>query len=167
MIQSNKYDHNLFKVAQEVYHSLQVVLEFMDKGMKGLLTGDLSVYIIQQIQTSIEHFQRNLEDTQHEIEELLQKQISLEQFYNDNFAVGGIIEQSVMNTPTYEKYQNFEQYLVLMERSDWKKHVQLKDKNNYTTPVAMANVTSFINPELLSQAPVPAAAQDAKNQNIA
>lgn len=73
MIQSNKYDHNLFKVAQEVYHSLQVVLEFMDKGMKGLLTGDLSVYIIQQIQTSIEHFQRNLEDTQHEIEELLQK----------------------------------------------------------------------------------------------
>jgi hypothetical protein len=64
--------------------------------------------------------------------------------------VGGIIEQSVMNTPTYEKYQNFEQYLVLMERSDWKKHVQLKDKNNYTTPVAMANVTSFINPELLS-----------------
>jgi hypothetical protein len=78
MIQSNKYDHNLFKVAQEVYHSLQVVLEFMDKGMKGLLTGDLSVYIIQQIQTSIEHFQRNLEDTQHEIEELLQKQISLE-----------------------------------------------------------------------------------------
>ena len=78
MIQSNKYDHNLFKVAQEVYHSLQVVLEFMDKGMKGLLTGDLSVYIIQQIQTSIEHFQKNLEDTQHEIEELLQKQVSLE-----------------------------------------------------------------------------------------
>jgi hypothetical protein len=35
---------------------MQVVLEFMDKGMKGLLTGDLSVYIIQQIQTSIEHF---------------------------------------------------------------------------------------------------------------
>jgi hypothetical protein len=36
-----------------------------------------------------------------------------------------------------------------MERSDWKKHVQLKDKNNYTTPSA-TNVTNFINPELLS-----------------
>ena len=56
MVQSTKYDQSLFKVAQEVYHSMQVVLEFMDKGMKGLLTGDLSVYIIQQIQTSIEHF---------------------------------------------------------------------------------------------------------------
>jgi hypothetical protein len=28
----------------------------MDKGMKGLLTGDLSVYIIQQIHTSIEMY---------------------------------------------------------------------------------------------------------------
>lgn len=53
----NKYDQNLFLIAQEVYHSLQVVLEFMDKGMKGLLTGDLSVYIVQQIQTSIDKFQ--------------------------------------------------------------------------------------------------------------
>ena len=44
-----KYDQNLFKIAQEIYHSLQVVIEFMDKGMKGLLTGDLSVYIVQQI----------------------------------------------------------------------------------------------------------------------
>lgn len=35
------------KVAEEVFHSLSVVLEFMDKGVKGLLTGDLSVYIIQ------------------------------------------------------------------------------------------------------------------------
>jgi hypothetical protein len=53
----NKYDQNLFLIAQEVYHSLQVVLEFMDKGMKGLLTGDLSVYIVQQIHTSIDKFQ--------------------------------------------------------------------------------------------------------------
>lgn len=51
-----KYDKNLYKIAQEIYNSLQVTLEFMDKGMKGLLTGDLSVYVIQQIQTSIEKF---------------------------------------------------------------------------------------------------------------
>jgi hypothetical protein len=42
---------------------MQVVLEFMDKGMKGLLTGDLSVYIIQQIQASIEKYQSEFEDT--------------------------------------------------------------------------------------------------------
>lgn len=42
----SKYDQNLFKIAQEVYNSMQVVLEFMDKGMKGLLTGDLSVYTV-------------------------------------------------------------------------------------------------------------------------
>ena len=53
----NKYDQNLFLIAQEVYHSLQVVLELMDKGLKGLLTGDLSVYIVQQIHTSIDKFQ--------------------------------------------------------------------------------------------------------------
>jgi hypothetical protein len=79
----------------------------------------------------------------------------LDQFYSENFAVGGIVEQSVVNMPSYERFQNFEQYLVLMERSDWKKHVQLKDKNNYTTPNAAASVTNFINPELLSSAPAP------------
>lgn len=129
---------------------MQVTLEFMDKGMKGLLTGDLSVYIIQQIQTSIENFQKDLEETQSEIEELLQKKQSLEQFYSENFSVGDVREQSLVNGPTYEAYQNFEQYLILMEKNDWKKHIQLKDKNNYSTP----NVTSFINPDMLTGNPV-------------
>lgn len=40
-------DKGLFEVSKEIYHSLQVVLEFMDKGVKGLLSGDVSVYIIQ------------------------------------------------------------------------------------------------------------------------
>ena len=44
------------KVANEVYIALQVVLEFIDKGVKGLLTGDMSVFLVQQIQTSIEKF---------------------------------------------------------------------------------------------------------------
>ena len=45
----------------------------MDKGMKGLLTGDLSVYIVQQIQTSIEKYQANFDETSRDIEELLDK----------------------------------------------------------------------------------------------
>lgn len=40
------HDQSLFKIAQEISKSLQVVLEFMDKGAKGLLTGDLSIYIV-------------------------------------------------------------------------------------------------------------------------
>lgn len=82
----------MYKVAQEIYNSLQVVLEFMDKGMKGLLTGDLSVYIIQQIQTSIEKFQTDFESTSKQIEELLEKQTSLDAFYNEHFSVGGLAQ---------------------------------------------------------------------------
>jgi cell division protease FtsH len=44
-------------------------------------------------------------------------------------------------------YQNFEQYLLLMERNDWKKHIQIKDNQNYATPGV--NVTQFVNSELL------------------
>ena len=40
------YDKSMIEVAQQIYLSLQVTLEFMDKGIKGLLTGDLSVYVI-------------------------------------------------------------------------------------------------------------------------
>jgi hypothetical protein len=45
----------------------------------------------------------------------------LEAFYNENFAVGSSLDRS--NIPTYEYFQNFEQYLVMMEKSDWKKNV--------------------------------------------
>ena len=42
-----KSEKGLSKIAEQVLISLQVVLEFMDKGVKGLLTGDLSVFLIQ------------------------------------------------------------------------------------------------------------------------
>jgi anti-sigma28 factor (negative regulator of flagellin synthesis) len=34
-----------------------------------------------------------------------------------------------------------------MERNDWKKHIQIKDNQNYATPGV--NVTQFVNSELL------------------
>jgi hypothetical protein len=52
---------------------MQVVLEFMDKGIKGLLTGDLSVYIIQQIQTSIEKHKPAFEEASKIITDLMEK----------------------------------------------------------------------------------------------
>ena len=33
----------LFEFSKQIYESLQTVLEFLDKGMKGILTGDLTV----------------------------------------------------------------------------------------------------------------------------
>jgi len=39
-------EQSLMKVANEVYIALQVVLEFIDKGVKGLLTGDMSVFLV-------------------------------------------------------------------------------------------------------------------------
>jgi hypothetical protein len=50
-------------------------------------------------------------------------------------------------------YQNFEQYLLLMERGDWKKHIQIKDNHNYATPGV--NVTQFVNTELLKNSAGP------------
>jgi len=32
----------MFETSKQIYIALQVVLEFMDKGVKGLLVGDLS-----------------------------------------------------------------------------------------------------------------------------
>ena len=77
----------------------------------------------------------------------MEKKQSLDQFYDENFSVGSVLEQSLTNSPNYEMYQNFEQYLLLMERNDWKKHIQIKDNQNYATPGV--NVTQFVNLELL------------------
>jgi len=45
----NVEDKTLYELSNQIYHSFQTLLEFMDKGIKGLLTGDLSVYLIQQV----------------------------------------------------------------------------------------------------------------------
>ena len=52
------------------------------------------------------------------------------------------------NTPSYEYYQNFESYLSIIEKSDWKKHVHLKEKNDYSG--SGVNLSKFVNPEMLS-----------------
>lgn len=66
-------DESLFEVANQVYASMQTVLEFMDKGVKGLLTGDLSVYIIQQIKLSIDKYMKEFEEISNQIKDLLEK----------------------------------------------------------------------------------------------
>jgi hypothetical protein len=49
-------------VAKEMYHSMQIILEFMDKGMKGLLTGDLSVFAIGKMELAIHAFRPQMQE---------------------------------------------------------------------------------------------------------
>ena len=49
----------LFETSKQIYQALQVVLEFMDKGVKGLLVGDLSPMLLIQIQKSIGKYEQN------------------------------------------------------------------------------------------------------------
>jgi len=73
---------------------MQIVLEFMDKGMKGMLTGDLSVYAIKQILMSIEKFLPKIEKIQKEIENVLEflnrNEVGLtsaNEFFENNFMI--------------------------------------------------------------------------------
>jgi hypothetical protein len=42
----NNYKNGLRDISTVTYESLQIVMEFMDKGIKGLVSGDLSVFIV-------------------------------------------------------------------------------------------------------------------------
>jgi hypothetical protein len=52
---------------------MQTVLEFTDKGMKGLLTGDLTVSLLMDIQKSIEKYQRKFDTLSLKMNDLVLK----------------------------------------------------------------------------------------------
>lgn len=121
----------------------------MDKGVKGLLSGDLSSPIIMQIQNSIQHFKHSFESISQQIEDLLEKKTTLEGFYNENFM---LIQENPYkkNAPGYETLQSMQNFFVVMERKDWQKHIQLKNKNTYTSSSAAAP-ESLISADMLQQ----------------
>lgn len=140
-------DDTLKSLANQVYISQQTVLEFMDKGIKGLLTGDLSVYLIQQIQTSIDKYQERFSFLTNEIQSVLQQKQTVDEFMNENFQIG-IDGTYHINNPTYETVQNFEQNLIAADMRSVKQNVLLKQNINYQTP------HSLINSDLLKTAKV-------------
>ena len=83
----------------------------MDKGMKGLLTGDLSTYALQAIETVIDKNMIKLEQVQSEIEACLEEQAllqghltqpeTIEQFMDSRFRIGKDSYES--NAPNYER----------------------------------------------------------------
>lgn len=58
------YDGDIAQMSENLYQAMQIVLEFMDKGMKGMLTGDLSSFAVKTIQTTIEKQLPRMEELQ-------------------------------------------------------------------------------------------------------
>jgi hypothetical protein len=69
-------------LAERVFQSLTVVMEFMDKGIKGLLTGDLSIYMLQSIETTLGRHLNKLVMVSSELEGLLEKRKEATKLYS-------------------------------------------------------------------------------------
>lgn len=93
---------------------MQIVLEFMDKGMKGLLTGDLSTFSIKTILSSIEKFMPRMEATYKEIEKVLEfidkenNDADVSSFLQRNFAISNDAKRHV---PQYDMPKEMDQSL--------------------------------------------------------
>lgn len=92
---SVKDQQEFLEVAKRIYEALQVVLEFMDKGVKGLLSGDLSVVLIQQIQTSIEKYQKRFNKLSARISEAIEKQDTIDTVVNEHFSFDAPLSKEV------------------------------------------------------------------------
>lgn len=57
----------------------------MDKGVKGLLVGDLSPTLLIQIQKSIGKYEQNFQSVGSQIRELLDKQLTVDKFLTSHF----------------------------------------------------------------------------------
>ena len=68
-----EYDQNVAGLSDDVYSSMQICLEFLDKGMKGLLVGDLSSYALRTIEKIIARNEQKLVSIQKELEGELER----------------------------------------------------------------------------------------------
>ena len=60
-------------MSKQIYGSMQTVLEFMDKGMKGLLSGDLTVALLFDTQRCIDKYQRKFNSMSNKMNDLVLK----------------------------------------------------------------------------------------------
>ena len=63
----------LLDMSKQIYGSMQTVLEFMDKGMKGLLSGDLTVALLFDTQRCIDKYQRKFDTMSNKMNDLVLK----------------------------------------------------------------------------------------------
>ena len=79
-------DKPLLDIATDISVYIEHIYEFIDKGQKGLLTGDLSVYLIKTIEDQTNNFQTKLFQLANEIEDLVEKKETFSAFLNSNFS---------------------------------------------------------------------------------
>ena len=108
----------------------------MDKGVKGLLTGDLSVPLIQEMQIKIEGFQVKFERLSNEISSIIEKQETLEQVVSEHFKIDHLVEMDrgvyERNLPKYTTIaQNFQNFLVTLDRKQSNAALRLQGNQDY------------------------------------
>lgn len=74
LIKNSDDVRDLKHLSSRIYGGLQVVLEFMDKGVKGLLSGDMSSMLLMEIQQSIEKYNRNFTKLTAKMNDLIDKE---------------------------------------------------------------------------------------------
>lgn len=90
-----QYNGSTERLASDIEKMLQITIEFMDKSLKGLLTGDLSILALRQIQLAIENHLKAMSDIQLKIEESLKDEA--QNFFNENFRIKK--ESYMLNAP--------------------------------------------------------------------
>lgn len=76
----------------------------MDKGVKGLLVGDLSPALLVEIQHSIGKYEKRCETFSRQITELLDKQQTLDNFMSKYFTIDNIDESGSIYDRNLPKY---------------------------------------------------------------
>ena len=89
LVEQQRDQAALFNFSKQIYGAMQTVLEFMDKGMKGLLTGDLTVPLLLDIQRSIEKYNRKFNTLSAKMNDLVLKQETLDKFLDEHFNLEG------------------------------------------------------------------------------
>jgi len=120
------------------------VLEFMDKGVKGLLSGDMSAMILMEIQQSIEKYNRNFTKLTLKMNDLIDKervvdaQVALNfQKQIDSVSDGSLAGPNGLNIyernlPKYSSIlQDFQQFMINVDRKQWRRFIQLDENNQY------------------------------------
>lgn len=110
-------------------------MEFLDKGMKGLLSGDLSSFAVKEIQTIIEKGLPKMESVQMKIQKHIEEEaMDLGKYYDEKLGISQAKQQ--MNQPVYSPTQiedlheqlrdqlNIENHLI-------KKQLQVKDEVDF------------------------------------
>lgn len=150
------YNGNSTALARDIFSSSQVVLEFLDKGMKGLLSGDLSSFAVKEIQRVIEKGLPKMEGVQAKIQEHMESEAKdLGEYFNVKLGITRAKEE--MNQPVYSPSRidgvheqlrdqlNVEDYMI-------KKQLQVSDEVGYVGGSARAEtdqkpVPRFTNPK--------------------